>query len=297
MRNEFQDRQEQYLSLINQTLDSTLLREEGKYGIVRQAMRYSTEAGGKRIRPILTLEFARICGGDIHKALPFACAVELIHTYSLIHDDLPCMDDDSLRRGKPSCHKKFGEANALLAGDALLTLAFELAASAPQSEGVSPEAAAKACAYLASFAGIGGMVGGQVMDLQNEKFLPSEEELIRTYRLKTSALLSAACMMGVLSVGGTENMAAIAMSYADRLGLAFQIVDDILDIIGVEEVLGKTIGSDSENKKVTYVTLLGLKEAEKKAETLTSEALNLLSDLPDSGFLVELTKQLLVRRK
>jgi len=270
---------------------------KGEYDAVRQAMAYSVEAGGKRIRPVLTLETARIFGGEAEKALPLACAVELVHTYSLIHDDLPCMDDDDFRRGRPSCHKQFGYANALLAGDALLTLAFEVIASAPLKAGTEPAACLAASGVLARFAGIDGMVGGQVMDCVNENRPVSEETLRQTCLRKTSALVMAACEMGALSAGAGEEAVRDVGDYAQKLGLAFQIVDDILDVAGDEKSLGKPIGSDAASGKTTFVTLHSLEGAQRCAEQVTRQALDAAAKLPDSGFLSELTKQLLLRRK
>ena len=286
-----------YVGAVNAALEEAVPAGSGPYGVVRDAMRYSLAAGGKRIRPVLTLEFARANGGDPARAMPFACAIEMVHTYSLIHDDLPCMDDDDFRRGRPSCHKRFGEANALLAGDALLTLAFEQIASAPERAGTDPAACLRASRELAALAGIGGMVGGQVMDLENEGKPVSEVDLRETYRLKTSALLMAACRMGALAAGADAAAVRNAGEYAERLGLAFQIVDDILDVTGDAAVLGKPIGSDRENGKITSVTLLTLEGARAEAARLTREASAILSELPDSGFLLELTDSLLNREK
>ena len=296
----FEERQAEYVSMVNRALERYLPEDNGPYGVVRQAMRYSAGAGGKRIRPLLTLECARLFGGRPEEALPLACAVEMVHTYSLIHDDLPCMDNDDMRRGKPSCHKQFGEANALLAGDGLLTLAFELIGSAPELAGTSPLAALKACRILAKCAGVDGMVGGQVMDLINEENPVEEDTLLETYRLKTSALLEAACCMGACAAGADESAVKAAGSYARKLGVAFQIVDDILDVTGDEKTLGKPVGSDAESGKTTFVTLRSLAEAKAKAEQLTGEALaavgNLTAENPENGdFLRELTRRLLIR--
>lgn len=299
MKNEFEVRQIAYVERINAALDQLLSPTahpaSKEYDRVRQAMAYSVEAGGKRIRPLLTLEFARLYGGKIEAALPLACAVEFIHTYSLIHDDLPCMDDDDLRRGKPSCHKQFSEGEALLAGDGLLTLAFEVIASAPERAGTDVTACLKACKTLASLAGIDGMVGGQVMDLVNENRLVEEADLRKTYLLKTSALLRAACELGVLSAGAGVAAVKAAGEYAERLGVAFQIVDDLLDVTGDEKALGKPIGSDADCGKTTFVTLFGQKEARACAERATREALEAALQLPDNAFLLELTRGLLVR--
>ena len=296
MKNEYEELLTQYVSQINHALEEYLPQDTGGYDLVRQAMRYSVGAGGKRIRPVLVLHFAKLCGALPEKALPFACAVEFIHTYSLIHDDLPCMDDDALRRGKPSCHVKFGEAAALLAGDALLTLAFELLGKAPSLTGVSERASAKAVLSLASYSGISGMVGGQVMDLSNEEKPVDCETFLLTCQKKTSALLSAACQLGVLAAEGPDELENAAREYGCYLGIAFQIVDDILDVTGEEKKLGKPIGSDADNQKVTAVSLCGLKGAEDMAAEYTQKALQSAAVLPDQGFLSGLTEQLLNRK-
>ena len=242
-----------YLDEINSALKEYLPAADD---VVSQAMRYSVENGGKRIRPALLLEFCRVCGGDYKKAVPFACALEMIHTYSLIHDDLPCMDNDDFRRGKPSCHIAFGEEYALLAGDALLTLAFETA----MKSNLSAEITVKAAKELAKAAGVMGMVGGQVLDLQ------------KTDELKTGELIRAACVLGCVCAGADDKKIAAAEKYAHDIGIAFQIVDDILDVTSDEETLGKPIGSDEENQKSTYVSLLGIEKSRKTAEELTLNA-------------------------
>jgi len=281
-----------YELCINDALDAALPKgDNSRYALIFEAMRYSLMAGGKRIRPLLTLEFCRVCGGDAKKAMPFALAVEMIHSYSLIHDDLPCMDDDDMRRGKPSCHKKFGEANALLAGDALLTAAFEQISKADLPE----TARVKAAAVLSECAGASGMVGGQVIDLAYENKPMTEEILKEMFALKTGALLVAACKLGVLAAGGDETAIKTAGEYALSLGLAFQIVDDILDVTGNEAVLGKPIGSDTESGKTTYVGLCGLENAKKAAAYYTSLAKKSLESFEDIGFLSELTEYLLER--
>ncbi|MBR2731965.1 MAG: polyprenyl synthetase family protein [Clostridia bacterium] len=256
------------------------------------AMGYSIANGGKRIRPILTLEFCRLCGGDPQAALPFALAVEMVHTYSLIHDDLPCMDDDDLRRGKPSNHVVFGEANALLAGDALLTLAFETALSSDRDPAVKAEAAL----LLARAAGYEGMIAGQVMDLRNEGRSATLEEVAATDRRKTGALICAACEIGCVAGGGSSAQRAAARDYAQALGLAFQIVDDILDVTGDAATLGKPIGSDAANQKSTYVSLLGLARSRAMVDDLTLQAEDALKIFgSESEFLVALARRLAAR--
>lgn len=260
---------------------------------VVNAMRYSLSNGGKRIRPVLALEFARACGGDREDCLPLACAVEYIHTYSLIHDDLPCMDDDDLRRGKASCHKRFNEATALLAGDALLTHAFEIIGNSDLSNGKK----AMATTLLAQNAGVGGMIGGQVIDLIIEDGDPTIRELLTVYKLKTGALISAACLLGCISAGADEKQMAAASKFAYSLGIAFQIQDDILDIIGDEETLGKPIGSDAENNKTTYATIKGIEGARQDVIKLTESALSQLNLFENSQFLRELALSLVDRSK
>lgn len=282
----------EWLPVIEQALKKYLYVPEMPYRSVAEAMAYSAEAGGKRLRPMLVLEFCRLVGGDPAKALPFACAVEMIHTYSLIHDDLPCMDNDDLRRGRPSCHKQFGEATALLAGDGLLTKAFGVLAEAE----LPAETVAAAVRTLSAFAGPEGMVAGQMIDLINEKTPPAASVLELTYRLKTSALLQASCRLGVLAGGGTEVQVQQAGEYAYHLGMAFQIIDDILDVTGDTAVLGKPVGSDASNGKVTFVTLQGLDGARRLAAQYSRNALQALSAFAGSEELSAMTEQLLSRR-
>ena len=254
-----------YTDKINSALEEYLPKGND---VVSQAMRYSVRNGGKRIRPALVLEFCKVCGGEEKNAVAFACALEMIHTYSLIHDDLPCMDDDDFRRGKPSCHVAYGEANALLAGDGLLTLAFETAA---KSE-LSAEQTVKGISLLAQAAGVCGMIGGQVMDLQNEGKAVDISRLEDTDALKTGELIRAACVLGCIAADADSEKIKAAEKYAADIGLAFQIVDDILDVTGDEKTLGKPIGSDKENEKSTYVTALGLDGSKEKVSLLTLNA-------------------------
>ena len=259
-------RLEEYAAEVNEALKTYLPPAENS--VVCQAMHYSILNGGKRIRPVLTLEFCRVCGGSVKSALPLACAVEMIHTYSLIHDDLPCMDDDILRRGKPSCHVKFGEANALLAGDALLTLAFELIFKAS----LPAQTLCRAGAALSAAAGWNGMIGGQVMDLDNEGKIVGLETLEQTDNKKTGCLIEVAALLGCLAAGASEEKQKKALAFASRIGLAFQIVDDIMDLTGDTESLGKPAGSDAENQKATYPGLMGIDAAAQKVKELTDEA-------------------------
>lgn len=284
---------ERYIPVIENKLNE-LLPESGElYSSAVNAMRYSLLSGGKRIRPILLLEFYSLFGGRAEGALNFAAAIEMIHTYSLIHDDLPCMDNDDMRRGRPSCHKAFGYDTALLAGDALLTHAFFAAANAAD---IPPERVSRAISVLAQKAGIYGMVGGQVMDLDFEKNGANGEELTAMYIKKTSCLLEAAAMCGAVLAGADEETVKKTEEYAENLGLAFQIIDDILDCTADEKTLGKPIGSDKKNGKTTFVTLFGLDGAKQKAALLTKKAEDILNGFSgDTSYLNELTEYLLNR--
>ena len=262
---------------------------------VIKAARHSLTAGGKRIRPALVMEFCRVCGGEPETALPVACAIEMMHTFSLIHDDLPCMDNDDMRRGKPSCHKAFGEATALLAGDALAILPAQIIASAALKGTLSSEAALKIIELLGERAGIFGMIGGQVIDLENEGKQPETGVILEMYRMKTGALLEFCCRAGCLAAGAGAEKQLSAGSYGQRLGLAFQIIDDILDITADEKLLGKPVGSDAESGKYTYVSAVGVDRARTEAERLTKEAERFLSDFSDNAFLTGLTELLLKR--
>lgn len=264
---------EQYGKDIEKKLSEIFSSKECEYSHLIDAMAYSVEAGGKRIRPKLLMEFMRVAGGNPENAINFACALEMIHTYSLIHDDLPCMDDDDMRRGKPSCHIKFGEATALLAGDALLTDAFSVALS---TENVPFDRVCKAAKVLSECAGSDGMIGGQVIDLKYEEQKAPLNVVLELYRLKTGALLKAAATIGCILAGANEKMISAACVFAENIGLAFQIRDDILDIISTAEELGKPIGSDAEAEKSTYVSLVGLDKAQEDVISFTNEAINAL---------------------
>ena len=262
---------------------------------VLEAMKYSVSNGGKRIRPILAVEFAKVCGGDEKSALDFGCAVEMIHTYSLIHDDLPCMDNDDIRRGKPSCHIAFGEDTALLAGDALLTEAF-MTLSAVNN--VPAKNIVRAVSYLAAYAGINGMVGGQVLDLQFEKSEPTIDEILKMYSLKTCGLIKAACVLGCLASNVyDENKITAAIDYAESLGIAFQIQDDILDIEGDVVSLGKPIGSDTKNDKSTAVKYFGLEKSKELVKEYTDKAISALSQFENSTETLKQLAFMLVDRK
>lgn len=280
-----------FLTKINEALEQYLPQSDD---IVSEAMKYSVRNGGKRIRPVLTLEFCKACGAEPEKALPFACAVEMIHTYSLIHDDLPCMDDDDYRRGKPSCHIAYGEANALLAGDALLTLAFETVVKAD----VPAENVVRAVKELSYSAGILGMVGGQVLDLQNENKALTLGELEQIHNLKTGELIRVACVLGCIAAGADEEKIKAAEAYAKGIGLTFQIVDDILDVTSDAETLGKPIGSDAENQKTTYVSLLGIEKSKEVAAELTRKAKAALAVYDENTEALSLlADNLLIRKK
>ena len=253
------------------------------------AMGYSLLAGGKRLRPIFAYEFCRMCGGQWQDATALACAVEMIHTYSLIHDDLPCMDDDDYRRGRLTNHKVYGEAMAVLAGDALLTDAFAVAATAP----VHGKALRDAIAVLSECAGSLGMVGGQVLDILSEERECTEAEILAIQSRKTGALIRAACALGAIAGGATEAQFEAACQYAAALGLAFQIRDDMLDVIGTQEEMGKSVGTDA--TKNTFVRLYGLQRCEELVRQYTDIALQALSQFPDNSFMMQLSLQLTSR--
>jgi len=253
------------------------------------AMQYSLLAGGKRLRPIFVLDFCRMCGGDWKQAVPFAAAVEMIHTYSLIHDDLPCMDNDDLRRGKPTNHKVYGEAMAVLAGDALLTEAFSLIASAPYSA----EVRIRATQVLAEYAGCLGMVGGQTLDIQSDDRECTEQEVLNIQERKTGALIKAACVLGVLAGGGSEEQVLWAGKFARHLGLAFQIRDDILDVIGTTEAMGKTVGTDA--GKNTFLSLHGLEICEGMIKSQTAAAMDCLFFFENNSYMLSLAQSLIDR--
>ncbi|MGN1481671.1 polyprenyl synthetase family protein [Porcipelethomonas sp.] len=268
----------------------------GKLGLQRNiagAMDYSLEAGGKRLRPVLVLAFCRMCGGDYKTAIAPAAAIEMIHTFSLIHDDLPCMDDDDFRRGKPSCHKQFGEAIAVLAGDALSIRPFEIIAG---SHELSDSVKVKLISELACSSGAEGMIGGQVIDIENEQRKNVSEDNLRTmYSLKTGCLIKTSCVMGCIAAGADGEKISNAAEYARCIGMAFQIIDDILDVTGNEALLGKPVGSDAEENKTTFVTLYGIDKARAEAEKYTSKAMEILDRFENNEFIKELTEYMLNR--
>ncbi len=285
---DFQNQITQYRAAVEEFLAHCFLDDLPQKRLF-DAMRYSLLAGGKRIRPVLTLEFCRVCGGDWKKAVPFACALEMIHTYSLIHDDLPCMDNDDYRRGRLTNHKVFGEALAVLAGDGLLTAAFETAAHAD----ASPATALWVVRILAEQAGELGMVGGQVLDMDVEQQELTEQGIYDIQQRKTGALIQAACQIGVVAAGGTEQQLQAAGVYAQNLGLAFQIRDDMLDVLGDAAKLGKATHVD-ENKN-TFVRLYGIGACSKMIEQETRTAIEALACFENSEFLVEMAQELALR--
>lgn len=284
---------EDYCEIINKKLLEYLPSAKDGQDNVVKAMKYSLLNGGKRLRPILVMEFCRACGCSSDYAVSFACAIEYIHTYSLIHDDLPCMDDDDFRRGNPSCHKMYGEDTALLAGDALLTHAFDILADAP----VSDAQIVKAVCLLSQNSGVGGMLGGQVIDLKYEKEDPNLSQILTIHKLKTGALISAACLLGCIAADADEEKMAAASRFAYNLGIAFQIKDDLLDVFGDEQKLGKPVGSDKDNDKTTYVTIVGAEKAQADVQRLTEKAIKELSVFQDTEFLTALSQYLISREK
>ena len=255
------------------------------------AMQYSLLAGGKRLRPVFAFEFCRMCGGDWRKAAPFAAAVEMIHTYSLIHDDLPSMDNDDFRRGRPTNHKVYGEAMAILAGDALLTDAFAVAA---QTDVQSVKALRDAIGILSECAGSSGMVGGQVLDIMAEQRELTEQEVLDIQSRKTGCLIRAACALGAIAGGASEDQFHAACQFSAGIGLAFQIRDDMLDVIGTQEEMGKGVGTDE--TKNTFVKLYGLPKCEELVQKYTNYALDALKVFDDTDFITALAKSLTERR-
>lgn len=280
---------------VEAALTDALAGEDSDYGRILEAERYSVLGGGKRIRPFLVLEFCRLYGGEERAALPFAAAIELMHCFSLIHDDLPCMDNDSLRRGKPTNHIVYGEALALLAGDDLAIRSLGVAAANPH---VAPETALAAVRAISAAAGTHGMIGGQVMDLWGEDHPLTIDQLHKLQACKTGALIRLAARLGCLAAGLDEDdpRTAAACAYADNIGLAFQIVDDILDCIGSEALLGKPIGSDAEQGKTTFLSFMSIDAAHDRAAALTDAAKAALAPYPASEILCALADYLLDRQ-
>ncbi|MBP1559206.1 MAG: polyprenyl synthetase family protein [Oscillospiraceae bacterium] len=296
MTENFKARFNAYLQQVNEALPGFLPHGDAEQKTVYDAMAYSLMAGGKRIRAIMTMAFCELCGGNPADAVPFAAAIEMIHAYSLIHDDLPCMDDDDMRRGKPSCHIAFGEANALLAGDGLLTLAFETILDSKNTGNLPAKRVLDAAAVLAHAAGANGMVGGQVIDLESEGKQIPYERLQVLDRLKTGALIRASAVMGCVVAGAGQDVIDRAERYAAAVGLAFQIVDDILDVTADQAALGKPIGSDAENEKTTYITLFGIEKSRQIVKELVEESNNAIrGSILDDPFLYDLAEMLAVR--
>ena len=286
-----------YLALINDNLGKYLPGKDILQKSVIDAMEYSLAAGGKRVRPILTLAFCEACGGYVENALPFACAVEMVHTYSLIHDDLPCMDNDFLRRGRPANHIANGEAMALLAGDALLTRAFEVMLCDETIKLVGAEAAAMAAGCLARSIGVLGMIGGQVIDLESEGKNLTQVALDKMHSLKTGALITAAAKIGCIAAQANKNEILAAQSYANSIGLAFQIMDDILDVTSTSDELGKNVGSDLAAQKSTYVSCMGLEKSKRTVLQLTENAIKSLKVFGDKKEFLQIFAQDLSKRK
>lgn len=281
-----------YQETINNYLDQLVTEKDCLYKQIFKAMRYSLLDAGKRIRPVLVLEFAHLCGVEEVQALPYACALEMIHTYSLIHDDLPCMDDDELRRGRPTSHIVFGEATATLAGDALLNKAFEVATSAAVSGTIPSENALKAIKALADASGADGMIGGQIIDMEGESRTLSIDELRTLHRLKTGALIRAGAEIPCMLAGVSEEKLHAAISYTEAIGLAFQMQDDILDVEGDATLLGKATGADAACGKSTFVNLLGLDRCKEMVDELTQNAIDALGAFDNPDFLIWLAKLL-----
>ncbi len=289
----FQLRYDSYRAAVDDHLGGLFADAKDKpYRRLQEAMRYSLLAGGKRVRPVMTLAFCDMLGGQWREALPFACALELVHTYSLIHDDLPCMDDDDLRRGRPTCHKVYGETMAVLAGDALQGEAFGLIAAAPA---MTAQQRIDAVAVLSAACGGGGMVAGQVLDVDH--LAQGEADLRLLHRLKTGAMLQAAAELGCVAAGADDGLRQRAWDYGCHIGLAFQVRDDVLDVVADQGELGKPIGSDRAEGKRTFVDLLGLEACQALVAEETAKAKAALADLPDSGFLLNLADHLAERRK
>ena len=299
-KSQFMEELQQKVEHINKVLEKFLPAEEGQQRIIFEAMNYSVRAGGKRLRPILMEETYHMFGGSSAVIEPFMAAIEMIHTYSLVHDDLPAMDNDEYRRGKKTTHAVYGEAMGILAGDALLNLAYETAAKAFGME-VADTRVARAFAVLAKKAGVYGMVGGQVVDVESEKSddCPiTREKLDFIYRLKTGALIESSMMIGAILAGASSDEVSRVEQIAAKLGLAFQIQDDVLDVTSTLEVLGKPVGSDEKNNKATYVTFGGLDKAVSDVERISKEAEEQLDDLGyDDAFLKELFEYLIHREK
>ncbi|MGC8743700.1 MAG: polyprenyl synthetase family protein [Verrucomicrobiia bacterium] len=284
---------EERTALVNRALDKYLPPEEAKPPTIHKAMRYSLFSGGKRIRPVLCLAAAEACGGSIEAALPLACAVECIHTYSLIHDDLPAMDNDDFRRGRPTNHKVFGEAIAILAGDALLTIAFEIAAQFNPTKRYSTNAIIKELAYAA---GSKKLIAGQVCDIEAEGKKVSADHLQYIHECKTAALLQCSLRVGGMSANCTPRQLKALSDFGYYVGLAFQVIDDILDVTQSTEVLGKTAGKDQKSGKATYPSIIGLEQSYKIAEQLTNKAFDSIKPLKSKAAVLQAIGEFMLKR-
>lgn len=290
---EFNAFYQQDKELVDQALKGYFADRSAPFHRLLESMHYSLTAGGKRLRPVLVLAFCRACGGDVQKALPVACALEMVHTYSLIHDDLPCMDNDDLRRGKPTNHVIYGECTATLAGDALQAEAFRTILESA----LPVEARAECARLLAEAAGIDGICGGQQLDMEGDGKLLCRDQLIEIHTRKTAAMIRAACRMGIACGNGSAEQIQAAETYAQALGLAFQIRDDMLDVISTNEELGKPIGSDAEEQKTTFMSLYGLEQCRSEVHALTEQAAEAVGNVfPNAAFLQELARSLESRR-
>lgn len=293
---DYQAQYQEYKALADAALNTYFADTAMSYHRLLEAMHYSLTAGGKRLRPVLVLAFCAACGGDVRAALPIACAVEMVHTYSLIHDDLPCMDNDEYRRGKLTTWKAYGYDMAVLAGDALMIYAFETASKA-FSMGADPAKAGRAIGILAEKTGIYGMIGGQTVDVELTGKAVPREKLDFIYRLKTGALLEASMMIGAVLAGATVEEIKEVETMASEVGLAFQIQDDILDVTSTQEELGKPVLSDEKNEKTTYVTLEGLEKAKRDVKEISDRAAGRLAGLPGKNeFLYNIIEMLVNRR-
>ncbi|MFZ5652288.1 MAG: polyprenyl synthetase family protein [Bacillota bacterium] len=293
----FLDELEKRAGIINRALDRLVPPEKEYPAIIHEAVRYSLFAGGKRLRPVLAMAAAEVLGGDLQNILPAACSLELIHTYSLIHDDLPAMDNDDLRRGMPTCHKKYGEAIAILAGDALLTMAFGLITGCPLTGRITPDKLLGVISEISMAAGTTGLIGGQVVDIMSTSERVDGETLRYIHRCKTGAMYRASVRTGAILSGAGDGDLKNLTSYAEHLGVAFQIADDILDIVGNEKSIGKPVKSDIKNNKATYPALYGLENSKRMAVEEMEKALRAIEPYGDrADFLRELAR-FVVRRK
>lgn len=293
---EFKTWFEEKVSLVDEYLQHIIEVKDNPQKIIYEAMNYSLLSGGKRLRPVLLLGAYEIFKEDLTEALPFAAAIEMIHTYSLIHDDLPAMDNDDYRRGKLTNHKEFGEANAILAGDALLNKAFETALDAALSGNSMNKI--KALLIISQSSGTEGMIGGQVVDMEGPSKISSIEDLKYMYSLKTGALIKSSLVAGAVLGGAKKTEIKALETYGEKLGIAFQIKDDILDVTGTQEMLGKTIGSDAANNKITYLTFKSMEESKADVEKLTEEAIGSIKVFGSKAkYLLELAKYLTHREK